>query len=1139
MALLPLAGWAQATNLSGYAITFPNEDQEYAYFQGDAISVKPAITLKKDAATIEEASGKFNVVWTKAGETVTDFFTVGEYVVTVTANGDDTYGSLATPSRSFWVLRATNTVTNEPAVLNGPVTYADAPAAGYALVTTEPTVSFGTVKYMETLVDVAPVADATEWSETAPKTKKVGTHYVWIKVDGTSNYKPFGPVKIAETYSVEITGTNLTENTDYKVPTALDEAGIPFTNTAQNLLAAGGTANSNKVTEIQYSLNQTNWSATIPTATNAGTYTVYWKAVAAEGYYDATGYVTAKINAVAPTITPATKVASATYTGVAQTLLSAAGSASLGATPNYTIKYSANQPANAEAWAAINAGDAVTYANVKGTEAGWYLVTTQVVAGGNYLAASGTTEVQIQKATLTVTADAKTKVYRTDDVDLTATYTGWQNGETAESQTTAGKFTAATWQRADGEDAGEYAISINAEPTATNYTFSYNTANYGKFTITPKELDDTDAFSFTLSANSFVYTGAAVSPTITAASYTYGAAPGTNQAMADPADFTYVAANNINAGENTAQLIITGQGNFKGSIVKNFTITPKPVYIQPSTANKVYGATDPDFAYTLVSAPGAAEVDGAVLNGTVTLSRTEGENVGTYKIYVVSYEAAANDNYKIADDQIVNTPASEDAKNLTAAFTINPTGDGLVLKFKSSAVATKVYGNADPVYSIDDLEYVSGFVGDDTWDVVKPTLSVPVFAIASQNVGAENNQVTVSGLASTNYPNVSVQPLTFTVTARPLVVTVKNQTVEYGTNIETDSNEDAYWTVADGWNGTHASTTTDTKADLNLTLSTHDDYLTYGADGTNNKTYNKVIEATIDNDNYTLDTENSNWGNLTVTPSEWLILSDNDANVFTKITAHDGQNKKVKVVFNRDQHLVSDGDGVDRTWAKEKWNSIVLPFDMPIADLSSKFGYAIFNVADADNTKTGSVAFKIEMAANLDGNIIPANTPLLIKTNKAIANGTTIEFGVKEIVAPEAAQFGSTINATGYKFMGTYAPMTVAADTEYADDFYFWTGTTDKPSRIKSTSTAGNTWIIKPFSAYVDQSAAGGARDMELEFTYEDLGGQTTTVRGISVDEINSDKVNEGIYNLNGVKMNNVPTQKGIYIMNGKKVVVK
>jgi hypothetical protein len=224
---------------------------------------------------------------------------------------------------------------------------------------------------------------------------------------------------------------------------------------------------------------------------------------------------------------------------------------------------------------------------------------------------------------------------------------------------------------------------------------------------------------------------------------------------------------------------------------------------------------------------------------------------------------------------------------------------------------------------------------------------------------------------------------------------------------------------------------------------------------------------------------------------------------------------------------------------KEKWNSIVLPFEISIAELSSRFGYAIFNVADAANTVAGKVAFKIEMAANYDGNIIPANTPLLIKTNVAVANATTITFGPKEIVAPATPQFGDVINATGYKFMGTYVPMTVNAESQYADDFYFWTGTTDNPSRIKSTSTAGNTWIIKPFSAYVDQSAAAGAHDMELEFTYEELGGSTTAVKGISIEDVNSNVNANGIYNLNGVKMNNVPTQKGIYIMNGKKVVVK
>ena len=142
-------------------------------------------------------------------------------------------------------------------------------------------------------------------------------------------------------------------------------------------------------------------------------------------------------------------------------------------------------------------------------------------------------------------------------------------------------------------------------------------------------------------------------------------------------------------------------------------------------------------------------------------------------------------------------------------------------------------------------------------------------------------------------------------------------------------------------------------------------------------------------------------------------------------------------------------------------------------------------------------------------------------------------------LAADKAALLEAINATGYKFMGTYAAMTVSAESEYADNFYFWTGTTNTPSRIQSTSTQGNTWIIKPFSAYVDQTGSTSARDMELEFTYEELGGGTTAVRGISIDEINNDKLNEGVFNLNGVKMNNVPTQKGIYFMNGKKVVVK
>ena len=44
-------------------------------------------------------------------------------------------------------------------------------------------------------------------------------------------------------------------------------------------------------------------------------------------------------------------------------------------------------------------------------------------------------------------------------------------------------------------------------------------------------------------------------------------------------------------------------------------------------------------------------------------------------------------------------------------------------------------------------------------------------------------------------------------------------------------------------------------------------------------------------------------------------------------------------------------------------------------------------------------------------------------------------------------------------------------------------------------------------------------------------------VSGIS--ELTNSQTNEGAYTINGVKMEKMPTQKGVYIVNGKKVVIK
>jgi hypothetical protein len=61
-----------------------------------------------------------------------------------------------------------------------------------------------------------------------------------------------------------------------------------------------------------------------------------------------------------------------------------------------------------------------------------------------------------------------------------------------------------------------------------------------------------------------------------------------------------------------------------------------------------------------------------------------------------------------------------------------------------------------------------------------------------------------------------------------------------------------------------------------------------------------------------------------------------------------------------------------------------------------------------------------------------------------------------------------------------------------------------------------------------------------MTFIYEDLNGGTTAIRSISADEIDKSKAyGEGWYNLNGVKLQGAPTEKGIYIKDGKKVVLK
>ncbi len=86
-------------------------------------------------------------------------------------------------------------------------------------------------------------------------------------------------------------------------------------------------------------------------------------------------------------------------------------------------------------------------------------------------------------------------------------------------------------------------------------------------------------------------------------------------------------------------------------------------------------------------------------------------------------------------------------------------------------------------------------------------------------------------------------------------------------------------------------------------------------------------------------------------------------------------------------------------------------------------------------------------------------------------------------------------------------------------------------------ATSASTWTVVPFDAYVDLSAAS-APEM-VTFTFQELDGSFTAIKNVEADITDGATVKTGWYTIDGKKLNAAPAQKGIYILNGKKYVVK
>lgn len=214
----------------------------------------------------------------------------------------------------------------------------------------------------------------------------------------------------------------------------------------------------------------------------------------------------------------------------------------------------------------------------------------------------------------------------------------------------------------------------------------------------------------------------------------------------------------------------------------------------------------------------------------------------------------------------------------------------------------------------------------------------------------------------------------------------------------------------------------------------------------------------------------------------------------------------------------------DRTLYKDgEWNTICLPFNVSLSD-SPLAGATAKTLTSATMTGT-TVSLTFGDAVTT----LQAGVPYIIKWAKAEgydqADPATRDIvnplftGVTVVSSTEAQR--TIEKADGHvKFIGYYDPMTI--DTPANDDIYYMTA----GNTLKHT---GKQRTLKACRAYFQFSeAAQQARSFMLNF-----GDETTGIAEIRKVSDNS------WYTLDGVKLDKQPSKKGLYISNGRKIVIK
>ena len=299
-------------------------------------------------------------------------------------------------------------------------------------------------------------------------------------------------------------------------------------------------------------------------------------------------------------------------------------------------------PLTGGATANVKEGTTITYSTDSGatwttevpsiTNVGTLNITAKA-ENPNYEPAETTYSLTVTHATVTVTAENKTKVYGTADPELTATVSGTLGNDTV----------AYTLAREAGENAGKYKITVTGEENQGNYKVTYTP---GTFEITPKTIvpdgpetpeEKKTGIEVTEPEDS-KYDGEEHKNTPTVADTKTG------KTLTEGTDYTLTYSEDVtNAGKVT--VTVTGIGNYTGEFDVTYEITKRDVVLTSATDSKPYDGTALRNENVEVTGDGFAEGEGATFAviGTITNVGTKANTFG----YALNENTLAS-NYNIS-----------------------------------------------------------------------------------------------------------------------------------------------------------------------------------------------------------------------------------------------------------------------------------------------------------------------------------------------------------------------------------------------------------------------------------------------------------------------------------------------------------